>query len=181
MHTMPLVTTTPLFDPLRTGLDPARLNIVLIEPIAAFLPDHRFLLSNDRYRVTCVRDTRELCLLRTQESFALALISDALGQVELDDAARSVRKQWPAARILVLGQAAVVLEDYLYEEALPHSCDQQELCDTLNGMSSPKNYGRPFIVTTPAAEHNSLQRRQVSSAGDARQPDIPERMTQMRS
>lgn len=181
MLTIPLGMTTQLSEPLLAGLDPARLSIVLIEPIAASLPDRRFLLSNDRYRVTCVRDTRELSLLRTEEAFVLVLISDALGQVGLIDAARSVRKQWPAARILVLGQAAAVLEDYLYEEALPHSCGQQELCDALNGMFSPKNYGRPFIVTTPAAEHDSLQRRQVSSASDVRRPDVPDRMTQMRS
>lgn len=151
MLTMPLAMSAQPPEPLLAVPDPTRLSMVLIEPMATSLPDRQFLLSNDRYRVTCVRDTRELSLLRTEESFVLALISDALGQVELIEAAQSVRKQWPAARILVLGQAAVVLEDYLYEEALPHSCGQQELCDTLDGMSSLKNYGRPFIVTTTSA------------------------------
>lgn len=57
MLTMPLGITTRLSEPLLAGLDPARLSIVLIEPIAASLPDRRFLLLNDRYRVTCVRDS----------------------------------------------------------------------------------------------------------------------------
>jgi hypothetical protein len=181
MQTMPIGKTSQSFEATVTGLDPSRLNVVLIEPTAANLPDRRFLLANEQYRVTCVRDTRELGLLRTEEAFALALISDALGQIGLIDAARSVRKQWPAARILVLGEAAVVLEDYLYEEALPHSCGQQEFCDTLLGMFNSKPHGRPFIVTTPAAERDCSQRRQTRSVSDVGGPGTPERMTQMQS
>jgi hypothetical protein len=181
MSTMPIGRTSQSFEASLTGVEPVRLNIVLIEPIAASLPDRRFLLANDQYRVTCVRDTRELSLLRTEESFALALISDALGEIGLIDAARSVRKQWPAARILVLGEAAVVLEDNLYEEALPHSCGQQEICDTLKGMFSAKPHGRPFIVTTPAANRDSSQRRQARSVSDVGGSGTPERMTQMQS
>ncbi len=175
MLAMPLGNTTQLPESLLAGLNPARLSVVLIEPIAASLQDRQILLSNESYRVTSVRDTRELSLLSPAESFALAVISDTLGGVGLVDAAKSVRKQWPTARILVLGRAAVILEDYLYDDALPQSCGHQELCDALTRMSSQRTHGRPFIVTTPASE------RQISSAIDSRLPNIPERMTQMRS
>jgi hypothetical protein len=177
----PLATTAQLPESSLARINPERLGLVLIEPIDASFPDHRFLASNESYRVTSVRDTRELALLGAAESFAIALISDTLGRVGFVDAANSVRKQWPTARILVLGRAAVVLEDHLYDDALPHSCGQQELCDTLNRMSRQRVQGRPFIVTTPASEHASLLRRQVSSGDDSRMSNVPERMTQTRS
>lgn len=138
MLATPLRLTNQLPEPPMAASEPARLSIVLIEPTAVSLPDHRFLLSNDNYLVTAVRGTRELSLLSAAESFALALISDTLGRVGLVDAARSVRRQWPTARILVLGQAAVILEDNLYDDALPHSSGQQDLCDTLTRMSSQR-------------------------------------------
>ena len=178
MTLMPLATTAHLPKKSLAGINPAKLGLVLIGPMDASCPDHRFPGPNESYRVTSVRDLRELASLGTEESFAVALISDALGRVAFVDAARSVRKDWPTARILILGRAAVVLEDYLYDEALPHSCRQQELCDTLNRMSSQRTQGRPFIVTTPASERDSLLRRQVGSAGDSRMPNVPERMTQ---
>jgi hypothetical protein len=175
----PLATTAQL--PELAGINPAKLGLVLIEPIGASFPDHRFLVSNESYRVTSVRDTRELALLGAVESFAIALISDTLGRVGFVDAARSVRKQWPNARILVLGRAAVVLDDHLYDDALPHSCGEQELYDTLNRMSRQRVQGRPFIDTIPASERDPLLRRQASSADDSGTMNVPERMTQSRS
>lgn len=151
MLAMLLGMSNQLPEPLQAALVTARLSIVLVEPIAGSLPDLRFLLSNDSYRVTSVTSIRELSLLSAAESFAIALISDTVGRAGLDEAARSIRKQWPTARILVFGRAAVVLEDYLYDDALPHACGQQDLCDTLNRMSGQRAQGRPFIVTTPAS------------------------------
>jgi hypothetical protein len=180
MIAMPLGTPNYLPETLQAALVVSRARIVLIEPTGTSLPDHRFLLSNDSYRVTPVSSTRELAFLIASEPFALAVISDTLGRVGLEDASRSVRKQWPSARILVLGRAAFVLDDHLYDDALPQSCSHQELCDILAKMFSQRPNGRPFIVTTPAAERGSQQRLQVSSADGTRLPDIPERMSQMR-
>jgi hypothetical protein len=181
MSLMPLVTTAQLPEAPLACINAAKLRLVLIEPMGASIPDLRFLESHQSYHVTSVRNALELALLGSAESFAIAIVSDTLGRVGFIDAARSVRKQWPAARILVLGRAAIVLEDHLYDDALPHSCGQQKLCDTLNRMSRQRVQGRPFIVTTPASEHNSLLRRQVSSDDALRMSNVPERMTQIRS
>jgi hypothetical protein len=180
MSTLPLGMTTKVLEASLPGVGPAKLRLVLIEPNSASFPDRRFLLSNERDQVTSALNTRELVLLGGEASFSIALISDTLGSVEFVAATRSVRKQWPTARILILGRAAVVLEDYLYDEALPQSCDQQELCDALDRMSGQRSYGGPFIVTTPASERDSPQRRQVSCADDSRMSDVPQRMTQTR-
>jgi hypothetical protein len=155
MIAMPLGTPNQLPKTLQAALVVSRARIVLIEPTGTSLPDHRFLLSNDSYRVTPVSSTRELAFLSASEPFALAVISHTLGRVGLEDASRSVRKQWPSARILVLGRAAFVLSDHLYDDALPQSCSHQELCDILAKMFSQRPNGRPFIVTTPAAERGS--------------------------
>lgn len=95
MLALPIGETAQPPEQLQAGVAPARLSIVFIEPIRAPLPNHRSLLSRDSYRVTTVSDTRELSHLRAAEPFAVPLINDTLGRVELDDAARSVRKQWP--------------------------------------------------------------------------------------
>jgi hypothetical protein len=180
MLTMPIAKRNQRPEEILVDFDRTRISILLIGQIAGALPDHSLLLSNDKYRVTSATDIRELSLLGATESFALSLISDTLGPTGLDNAARTVRKQWPSSRILVLGRASLILEDFLYDDALSPSCGQRELCDTLNKMSTPTGLGRPYIVTTPASEHDPLQRRPVSYAVDSRLPDVPERMTQTR-
>jgi hypothetical protein len=58
MLAMLLGMSNQLPEPLQAALVTARLSIVLVEPIAGSLPDLRFLLSNDSYRVTSVTSIR---------------------------------------------------------------------------------------------------------------------------
>jgi hypothetical protein len=50
-----------------------------------------------------------------------------------------------------------------------------------NVLYRPNSDGTPFIVTTPASERKSLQWCGLRSADASRLPEIPERMTQLRS
>jgi hypothetical protein len=178
VNAMPLEIMNQRPESLMANVARTRLSILLIGPITAPpLHDRQSFLSDVDFRVTFARDLRELSLLRAAEVFALSLISDTLGATGLDDAARSVRKQWPTSRILVLGQASDILEDYLYDDALPHSCSQQGLYDTVDRMFGQRVLGRPFILSTPASEHDPLKRRPVGSAVSCLS-NCPERMTQ---
>jgi hypothetical protein len=50
---------------------------------------------------------------------------------------------WPLARILVLGRPQVILEDYLYDEALEHSLVESDLLRTVERLChSSANRGK---------------------------------------
>jgi hypothetical protein len=152
MSAMPLRVIGQTPELLPATLGHAKLSVVLIEPTLALLPNPRYVLLNEGYRVTPVNSFYELSLLSMSKAFTLAVVSDTLGHTGLVDATRLVRKQWPAARILVLGHTSFVIEDNLYDEVLPHYCGNQDLCDILDSMSAQQTHRRPFIVTTPAPE-----------------------------
>jgi hypothetical protein len=181
MSAMPLGVIDQTPELLPATLGHAKLSVVLIEPTLALFPDPRYVLLNEGYRVTPVNSSFELSLLSMSEAFTLAVVSDTLGHTGLVDATRLVRQQWPAARILVLGHASFVIEDNLYDEVLPQSCGEQDICNILGSMSAQQTHRRPFIVTTPASEHESFKRRNASSAQSSRVPNAPERMTQMQT
>jgi hypothetical protein len=143
-------------DPSLLPVASVRPRVVLVEPAtirSADCPSH---LLEECYWVTVVKDVRELFLLRDGWPFTFALLSDHLGPFQLVAAAHSVRRQWPDARILVLGQAAVILEDHLYDDAIAHSCKREDLFAALRKLSCDpwrqRAEGRPFIVQPPNPE-----------------------------
>jgi hypothetical protein len=144
-------------------------SVVIVEPYRTDASGRESLIADTRYQVTTVKDVREMFLLRDKESIELALLSVLLGDFPLVAAARAVRRQWPRARILVLGQAAPVLEDYLYDEAISHTCEQQVLFDTLERLThypwTEEPIGRPFVV--PAADYDHIPVRQGHPASTA--------------
>jgi hypothetical protein len=136
------------FDPLTAPAPVSReaVSLILIEPELAFLPDRVPMLTEADYRVTTVRDIRELFPLCSRSTFTVALLSELLGPAALDSAARFVRSQWPVARILLLGSAQRRLEDHLYDERIDASCTPQDLLKMLATFDQRKLGGRPFIV-----------------------------------
>jgi hypothetical protein len=106
--------------------------VLLVEPDIDLLNGETLLLTTSNYCVTPASSNGDLFLLRNTKAVALVILSDRLGQSHLDAAARTVRKQWPNSRILVLGQAAFVLEDHLYDEQVCHSSDPNKLLTDLD-------------------------------------------------
>jgi len=104
--------------------------ILAVEPDSAVLSAKALVLTRANYCVTPATGLCDLFSLRNTEAFALAILSDRLGQPLLGTVAATVRKQWPRIRILILGQVPIVLEDYLYDEHICRSSgDQQVLAD----------------------------------------------------
>ncbi len=134
----------------------ASVPVVLVEPDLICVPDRTLLLTEARYRVTTVRDVRELFFLQGSEPFQMAVLSDLLGPFALMAAAQAVRRHWPKACILVLGCAALVLEDNLYDETLSHSCGGRDFLEALARLVSDPWGGRanvlPFAVSTRPLE-----------------------------
>jgi len=123
VRSLPIV---PITEPVWRG-------ILLIEPDVSVLSAEALLLTNSNYCVTPAFSLREIYILRETKAVALAILSDSLGRL-LGAIAETVRKQWPLARILILGRAESVLEDHLYDEQINHSQDPTQLLEDLERL-----------------------------------------------
>jgi hypothetical protein len=130
-------TTTAPEDPPRTSVDLSlRRTILLVEPDITVLSAEALLLTNSNYCVTTAFSQLEIFLLRDIGTIALAIVSASLGRCLLRSVAEGVRKQWPLARILVLGHAASVLEDNLYDEEIDPYPQPKQRSNTLDWDAS---------------------------------------------
>jgi len=109
--------------------------VLLVEPDLEVLSARSLLLSRSNYTVAPASSYREIFGLRSEIGFRLAVLNDSLGELALRAAAEFVRRQWPSARILILGNARAALEDYLYDEVVNHRIQSNELLDTLARLS----------------------------------------------
>ena len=85
------------------------------------------LLNCSNYTVTPAFSQGEIFALRETKAIALVILSDCLGPRLLAAVAHTVRKQWPLARILILGRTESALEDHIYDEQIDHSSDPKQL------------------------------------------------------
>ena len=106
---------------------PAHGRVLLVEPDPTMLMVEALLFTRGNYRVTTACSHWQIFDFRHIDSLTVAVLSDALGAPALKRSAHAVRKQWPRARILIVGRAASVLDDNLYEEDTPHSADPRML------------------------------------------------------
>ena len=95
-------------------------NVLLVEPATTPRSDREAILSVGAYCVTAVCDVRAVFLLRDEKPVAFAVVNDTLGPFGLRATAECVRRQWPLAKILILGRAVPALEDHLYDEVISH-------------------------------------------------------------
>jgi hypothetical protein len=130
--------------------------ILLLESDLAILSDRARLLSISSYQLTTARNQSDLFVLRGTTGISLAILSDCLGTAALAAAAQSIRREWPRARILILGKAQSVLEDNLYDEALEHRFVKSELLVTIERICHPpvnrERDGGLFILRRGATE-----------------------------
>lgn len=118
-------------NPLQTE----KCSVLLVEPAMIRRSDRERLLSAANYCVTAVLDVREMFDLRFEETVAFAALNDLLGPFGLKAAAESVRRQWPHAKILIIGCAVATLEDHLYDESISHRHEQDGLLEVLHMLA----------------------------------------------
>jgi len=116
-------------------LGPEKHNILLVEPAMIPQSDRERLLNAANYCVTAVLDVREMFDLRFEKPVAFAVLNDLLGPFGLRAAAESVRRQWPRAKILVIGCASPTLEDHLYDETISHRHEENGFLDALQMLT----------------------------------------------
>jgi hypothetical protein len=66
----------------------------------------------------------------------LAVLSDTLGSSGLRSLAQDVRRQWPLARVLIIGAAQVALDDPLYDEAVERRVSSTDFLAALTKLSA---------------------------------------------
>lgn len=108
--------------------------ILAVEPDVATLNWGSLLLTKANYCVTRATSERDVFSLRGMKAVAVAILSDHLGRQLLGTVAETVRRQWPRTRILILGQSAMGLDDYLYDEQIYRSPDPKQVLADLEGL-----------------------------------------------
>ena len=108
--------------------------ILLVEPDITLLTAEVQLLARSNYSDTPAFSQNEIFALRQTKAIALAVLSAGLGSRPLAAVAHTVRKQWPRARILILGRAESLLEDHLYDEQTEHSSDPMQLLQDIETL-----------------------------------------------
>ena len=76
----------------------------------------RWLLMSGDHQSASTLPPRELYEMNEEWEPQIAVLSDTLGPFQLPEVAAYVRRRWPRARILVVGEASLYLEDQLYDE-----------------------------------------------------------------
>ncbi len=70
------------------------------------------------------------------EELVVAVLSAAFGPFRLTAVTEYIRHRWPHARILVIGMTAPLLEDHLYDDALPALAGEQDILDAVGRCMS---------------------------------------------
>jgi hypothetical protein len=91
----------------------------------------------------------------------LAVLSDSLGSIGLRNVAEDVRRQWPLARVLIIGAAQVVLDDPLYDEAVERRISSADLLVALTNLSAFSSNQRVeiFRQTYGSIRHEDVFKR----------------------
>ena len=116
--------------------DSLRREILFVALDTAATSADALLLTNSNYFVSSAFCDGEIFALRHKKAVTLAILSASLGCRGLRASAEAVRRQWPLARILILGRSTLWLEDHLYDEQIDPYPEPKQLLDTLERLSN---------------------------------------------
>jgi hypothetical protein len=103
-----------------------RISVLVARRTASRLQDAALTSLFHAYRVELFQDPFDLFVARSNP-ISYALLCASAGYSLLAAEARIIRKQWPLARIMLLGSAPQELEDHLYDDTVPPDCNAASL------------------------------------------------------
>ncbi len=109
-------------------------NILVVEADRSALDIRAAFLEGSGYKVTTAHSLREI---ESQPELSVAILSLSFGPTVLRDTAESIRRRWPRARILVVGDVQFAIDDHLYDESVHHSSRKEEFLEALAKISEP--------------------------------------------
>ena len=154
-----------------------RLKVLLVEPDLEVLANRTLILSRSNYTVAPANNYRESFSLRSEIGFRLAVLNDTLGEMALRAAADFVRRQWPSARILILGDAQAVLEDHLYDEVVDDRFQPEELFDTLERLCEDNWSQRTRLVGSRLRSSGRIDERRAARRSTPSESDPRKQVT----
>ena len=114
-------------------------SVLVVEADVIALDTRAAFLQGSGYTVTTARSLREIEL---QPELSVAILSLPFGTKVLQDIAEFIRRRWPRARILVIGDVQLALDDHLYDDAVHHFSREEEFLKALAKLSA-----LPFVRT----------------------------------
>ena len=126
---------------------------------------------------------------------AFALLSESLGYAVLSQTARLIRKNWPRARILIIGRSRAAIDDQLYDARIEQPPRPEELLAALLMLAEyPRNQCAtpPAIITddrigrllngtgAPAKDESDPTKRLTSTVPTAHPGDRPAKSSSAR-
>lgn len=101
------------------------------------------LLLRQKCHLLAVREVQELSSLPSGEWIDVAILHASLGRNALRQSARALRRQWPEARILLLGMNPEALDASLYEERLSPAASTEALLASIELLAAASRRSRP--------------------------------------
>lgn len=101
------------------------------------------LLMRQKCHLLAVREAQELSSPPSGEWIDVAILHASLGRNALRQSARAIRRQWPWARILLLGMNSEILDASLYEERLSPAASAEALLASIELLAAASRRLRP--------------------------------------
>lgn len=96
-------------------------------PLHCIVRDALRNMPNCRVRLSVVGDLRQLWFAPCGDIVEIAILDSTLSLLDLKYAASLIRRQWPAARIVLLRSDGESLDDELYDERMPPTATPADL------------------------------------------------------
>jgi hypothetical protein len=116
------------------GHKPVRTPVLVARRTASLLNDDALTSLFHSYRVEIFQNPFDLFASQSTPPSYVLLCASA-GCSLLTAEARIIRKQWPLARIMLLGSAPQELEDHLYDDIVPPDCNAASLATAFETRS----------------------------------------------
>ena len=116
------------------------LNVVAIGSSQLIERIRTALFHNRRFSLLVADNYWELCLLPRKEAHlvSVAVLEHLNPGRELRRKAEYIRRRWPDAQIILVGNHAAILEDQLYDERVPSGVRAEELLEVIERLLKHK-------------------------------------------
>jgi len=117
------------------------LNILSVGPASLSILVGDALSDSWKFQLTIAKDFRQLWLTPKDVCVDVAVLHCTLAPLELEDASRFIRRQWPSARILVIRPDSEFLDDALYDDRVLPAVASQVLLPTIERLTGRRHEG----------------------------------------
>lgn len=124
------------------SLLPVQAGVLLVEPEVELCESRRLLLVKIAHCVDVVRGYKEVFSLHPGNGYNLIVLNARHNNQEARDVSEYVRRCWPAAKVLLVGEDCGCIDDPLYDEIVDATGNPPALMAALQRLLKPSPAGR---------------------------------------